>query len=166
MQQRFFRNLAFLLSLNLLIKPFWILGIDRGVQNAVGESDYGLYLSVFSYSFLFFILLDLGITNFNNRNIAQNNQLLSKHFAGIASTKLLLALLYSVVTFTVGWMIGYKDAQLRLLAWVGFNQIILSFILYLRSNISGLMLFKADSLFSVLDRLIMIFICGILLWSD
>ena len=86
MQQRFFRNLAFLLSLNLLIKPFWILGIDRGVQNAVGESDYGLYLSVFSYSFLFFILLDLGITNFNNRNIAQNNQLLSKHFAGIAST--------------------------------------------------------------------------------
>ena len=77
----------------------------------------------------------------------------------------MLALLYSVVTFTVGWMIGYKDAQLRLLAWVGFNQIILSFILYLRSNISGLMLFKADSLFSVLDRLIMIFICGILLWS-
>jgi O-antigen/teichoic acid export membrane protein len=165
MQQRFFRNLAFLLSLNLLIKPFWILGIDRAVQNAVGESDYGLYLSVYSYSFLFFILLDLGITNFNNRNIAQNNQLLSKHFAGIASTKLLLALLYSVVTFSVGWMIGYKAEQLHLLAWVGFNQIILSFILYLRSNISGLMLFKADSLFSVLDRLVMIFICGILLWS-
>ena len=165
MQQRFFRNLVFLLSLNLLIKPFWILGIDRSVQNAVGEATYGLYLSIYSYSFLFFILLDLGITNYNNRNIAQNNQLLSKYFAGIASTKLLLSLLYAGVTFGVGWLIGYRGEQMYLLGWVAVNQVFLSFILYLRSNISGLLLFKADSVFSVLDRLIMIFICSILLWS-
>lgn len=165
MQQRFFRNLAFLLTLNLLIKPFWILGIDRSVQNAVGEQAYGLYLSVYSFSFLFFILLDLGITNYNNRNIAQNNHLLAKHFAGIATVKFLLGLLYSGVTFVVAWLIGYRGAQLHLLAWVGFNQILLSLILYLRSNISGLLLFKADSLFSVLDRLIMIVLCSLLLWS-
>ncbi|HQO49391.1 MAG TPA: oligosaccharide flippase family protein, partial [Bacteroidales bacterium] len=165
MQQRFFRNLAFLLTLNLLIKPFWILGIDRSVQNAVGEQAYGLYLSVYSFSFLFFILLDLGITNYNNRNIAQNNHLLAKHFAGIATVKLLLGLLYSGVTFVVAWLIGYRGAQLHLLAWVGLNQILLSLILYLRSNISGLLLFKADSLFSVLDRLIMIVLCSLLLWS-
>jgi O-antigen/teichoic acid export membrane protein len=165
MQNRFVRNLAFLLFLNLLVKPFWILGVDRAVQNAVGDVMFGFYLSVYSYSFLFYILLDLGITNFNNRNIAQNNQLLNKHFAGIASLKLMLGLLYAVVAFGVGIAIGYNEGQLKLLAWIGLNQILLSFILYLRSNISGLLLFKADSLISVLDRLLMILICSVLLWS-
>jgi O-antigen/teichoic acid export membrane protein len=48
---------------------------------------------------------------------------------------------------------------------VGFNQFLLSFILYLRSNISGLLLFKTDSIISVLDRLLMIAIVGVLLWT-
>ncbi|PKP52867.1 MAG: hypothetical protein CVT92_06745 [Bacteroidetes bacterium HGW-Bacteroidetes-1] len=165
MQKRFIRNLALLLSLNLLIKPFWILGVDRAVQNAVGDSMYGFYFSIYSYSFLFFILLDFGITNYNNRNIAQNNHLLSKHFTGIATVKILLAVLYASVVFFIGYLIGYNEAQLKMLAWVGLNQVILSFILYLRSNISGLMLFKADSFFSILDRLLMILICSFLLWS-
>lgn len=165
MQKRFVRNLALLLFLNLLIKPFWILGVDRAVQNAVGDANYGFYLSIYSFSFLFYILLDLGITNFNNRNIAQNNHLLNKHFAGITSLKMLLALLYGIVTFLIGVVIGYNTHQLILLAWVGFNQVLLSFILYLRSNISGLLLFKTDSFLSVLDRVLMIIICSFMLWS-
>ena len=47
-----------------------------------------------------------------------------------------------------------------------FNQFLISFILYLRSNISGLLLFKTDSLVSVLDRLLMIAFCGTLLWGN
>lgn len=166
MQNRFVRSLALLLFLNLLVKPFWILGVDRAVQNTVGDAMYGFYLSIFSYSFLFYILLDLGITNFNNRNIAQNNQLLNKHFAGIATMKLLLGLLYAFVAFGIGIVIGYNADQLRMLAWVGFNQILLSFILYLRSNISALLQFKTDSFLSVLDRILMILICSVLLWSS
>lgn len=165
MQKRFIRNLALLLSLNLLIKPFWILGIDRAVQNAVGDADYGFFFSVFSYSFLFFILLDLGITNYNNRNIARNNHLLSMHFAGITVLKLMLSLLYFIVVFAIGILIGYNQQQLYILAWMAANAVMLSFILYLRSNISGLLMFKTDSLLSVLDRLLMILICSVLLWS-
>ncbi len=165
MQRRFVKNLALLLFLNLLIKPFWILGIDRTVQNQVGDVNYGFFLSMYSFSIIFFILLDLGITNYNNRNIAQNNHLLAKHFAGIATMKLVLGILYSIVVFIVGFSIGYRGEQLNLLAWLVFNQFLLSFILYLRSNISGLLLFKTDSMLSVLDRLLMIFICSLLLWS-
>ncbi|MDA3942700.1 MAG: polysaccharide biosynthesis C-terminal domain-containing protein [Bacteroidetes bacterium] len=165
MQNRFVKNLALLLFLNLLIKPFWILGVDRAVQNTVGDASYGFYSSVFSFSFLFYILLDLGITNFNNRNIAQNNQLLNKHLAGITVVKMLLVILYGFVIFLIGFLIGYDGQQLKLLAWVGINQVLLSFILYLRSNISGLLLFKTDSFLSVFDRLLMILICGFLLWS-
>ena len=166
MQNRFIKNIIFLLFLNLLIKPFWILGIEVEVQNIVGDNVYGQYLSIFNFSYLFYILLDLGITNFNNRNIAQNAHLLTKYFAGIAQVKLILGILYSVVVFAAAYISGFRSSgQLVVLAWCAANQILLSFILYLRSNVSGLLMFKTDSMLSVLDRLIAIMVCAFLLWS-
>ncbi len=166
MQKKFLKNLGLLLFLNLLVKPFWILGVDREVQNVVGPENYGFYFAIFNFAFLFYIFLDLGITNFNNRNIAQNNQLLSKHMAGISLLKLVLGIFYGIIVFLIGFLWGYRGEQLYLLAWIGFNQFLLSFILYVRSNISGLLLFTTDSLLSILDRVLMILICGFLLWYN
>ena len=67
MRKKFATNLIFLFAANLLVKPFWIFGIDRVVQNKVGAEVYGTYFAVFNYSFLLSILLDFGINNFNNR---------------------------------------------------------------------------------------------------
>ena len=49
-------------------------------------------------SFIFNIILDMGVNNFNTRNIAQNNQLLQKHFSRIFSLKLILLSVYLMVT--------------------------------------------------------------------
>ncbi|MEY4594706.1 MAG: hypothetical protein RIQ47_1116 [Bacteroidota bacterium] len=165
MQRKFITNLLLVLALNLLVKPFWILGIDRAVQNAVGTEQYGFYYAIFNFSFLLNILLDLGITNFNNKNIAQNNHLLSKHFSSIVMLRILLAVVFSVITLVGGWIIGYTVDMLKMLVAVLFNQILISFIMYLRSNLAGLHQFKTDSVISILDRLIMIVICGFLLMT-
>lgn len=165
MQKKFITNLAFLLLLNFLIKPFWIFGIDRGVQNEVGAENYGLYAALFNFSFLFNILLDVGITNFNNRNIAQHNHLLQKHLSGILGLRLILAAVYFIISFAIALLLGYRGAALQLLTMLLVNQALISFILYLRSNITGMHLFKTDSVVSVLDRFIMILLCGILLWG-
>ncbi len=166
MQRKFLKNLVFLLILNLLIKPFWLLGIDRTVQNTVGAGEYGFYFAVFNFSFLFNILLDLGITNFNNRNIAQNNHLLKKHMSKIIVLKALLFLLYIIFTFGGAFLINYSREQIILLSFLGFNQFLLSFILYLRSNFGGMHMFVTDSIMSVLDRTLMIIICAVLLWGN
>lgn len=166
MQKKFIANLAILILLNLLIKPFWILGIEPAVQARVGNAAYGEYFALFNFSFLLNILLDFGITNFNNKNIAQNNHLLSKHFSGLFVLKLMLAFLYIIVTLVVGFIIGYDTRFIKLLLLLGFNQFLISFILYLRSNLLGLHLFKTDSIVSVLDRFIMIGFCGMLLWGN
>lgn len=157
-------GLFWVLLLNLLIKPFWFLGIEVGVQNAVGAEQYGFYFGIFNLAYIFNILLDLGITNFNTRNIAQHPHLISKHFPYLLSIKLLLLALYMVVTFSTGLLLGYHSRQFYLLVFLSFNQFLNSFILYLRSNFEGLLLFKWDSVISILDRVIMIAICGALLW--
>lgn len=165
MQRKFITNLGLLLLLNLLIKPFWVFGIDRTVQNVVGTADYGFYFTLLNFGFLFNIFLDLGITNFNNKNIAQHNQLLAKHFSGISTLKLLLGFAYMFITVGFGIIWGYRGYQLLLLAWVGFNQFLLSFLMYLRSNISGMLMFRTESFLSVLDRGLMIIIMSVLLWG-
>ena len=164
MQKKLLSGLLWVLLLNLLIKPFWFLGIEVGVQNAVGAEQYGFYFSIFNLAYIFNILLDLGITNFNTRNIAQHPKLIDKHLPHLLSIKLLLLALYMVVTFSTGLLLGYSSRQFYLLTFLTFNQFLNSLILYLRSNFEGLLLFKWDSVISILDRVIMIAICGALLW--
>jgi O-antigen/teichoic acid export membrane protein len=166
MKRKFITNLGFLLFLNLLVKPFWIFGIDRTIQNIAAPGEYGFYFTILNFTFLFNILLDFGITNFNNRNIAQNNHLLNKHFSGITLLRLVLAAIYFVVIFIVAVIIGYDSRHFYFLAFLGINQFLVSLILYLRSNISGLLLFKIDSAISVLDRILMILFCSILIWGN
>jgi len=166
LKRKFITNLILLLFLNVLIKPFWIFGIDRTVQNMVGNESYGLYFSLLSFSMILNIFLDLGITNFNNKNIAQHHQLLKKHISNIVGLKFILAGVYAVVCFIAAFIIGYKDVEIHLLIFLVLNQFLISFTLYLRSNISGLHMFRTDSLLSVLDRSLMIVICSVLLFTN
>ncbi len=165
-QKDFVFNICFLLFLNLLIKPFWILGIDVGVQNQVGASEYGLYFAIFNFTYMFNILLDMGTTNYNNRHIAQSPRELTQELSSIIVLRLLLGVIYMVVVFAVALLIGYSGVMLKLLFWTAINQFLNTFLLYLRSNVSALMMFKTDSVLSVLDRLLMILLCGILLWGN
>ncbi|HQQ93805.1 MAG TPA: oligosaccharide flippase family protein [Bacteroidia bacterium] len=158
-KKKFIFDLAILLILNLLIKPFWILGIEPQVQLKVGDVSYGEYAALFNFSLMMSILLDFGLTNFNNKNIAQHTHLLSKHFSKMLSLKFVLALVYAVFTLLVGmFILKYDFRYMKLLLVLCANSFFLSFILFLRSNLLALHLFRVDSILSVLDRVIMIFI--------
>jgi len=166
MQKKFLLNLLLFLGLNLLIKPLWIFGIDRTVQNTVGEYAYGIYFALFNFSMVFNMLLDFGITNFNNRSIARSNDFLQEGFSRIFTLKLLFGLFYILVVLIAGLFAKYDVYQYKLLIPLVINQFLASFILYLRSNVNGLLMFKTDSLLSVADRIIMIICCGVLLWGN
>ena len=150
----------------MLIKPFWIFGIDRTVQNMVGDESYGFYFALFNFSMILNILLDVGITNFNNRNISRYNFLLPKHLSNIVGLKLVLAIVYAIFSLIIAGIIGYSKVQFHLLFFLIFNQFLVSFTLYLRSNITALQFFRTDSLLSVLDRSLMILICSLLLYTN
>lgn len=163
MNREFLINIIFLLFVNLLIKPFYIFGIERVIQNRVVAGDYGLYFNLFSFALIFQIINDLGIQFYNNRNIAQHSHLLAKYFPGMLLLKALLGLVYFVVLVVIAQLWGYEVEIYKLLLPIGLNQLLTSLILFLRSNVSGLAMYRTDSLISVLDRLLLIAICGTLL---
>ncbi len=157
------KGISISVLLNLLIKSLWILGVELGVQRVVGNTSYGLYYSLYNVTILFLIILDLGITNFNNRNIAQHSQLLRKHLGGLTVLKFLLGLVYLFILLPVAYFLNLDSQAIHILFLLAIAQIFNSFTLYLRSNLNALLKFGWDALLSVADRLLLIMLCGIVL---
>ncbi len=166
MRKNFVTNISFLLLLNLLVKPFWILGIDRSVQNSVGPDAYGIYFSLFNFSFLFQMILDFGINNFNNRMVARDPGRIGAYLYSTLAAKLLLALVYTGILFIAAFGVHFSAEQLTVLLQLAFLQILMSFYAFLRSNVSALHLFKTDAVLSVLDKLVTSVICVLILWTN
>ncbi len=160
MQQKFLSNLILLLLLNLVIKPVAIFGIDATVQNQVGSEEYGLYFSLLNFTYLFNILLDLGINNFTTKNVAQYPGLMAKYMGRIAGLRLVLFVLYAVFTLLLASLLGYPSDVYPILSILITQQFLIAMIAYFRSYLSGMLLFRLDALLSVLDRFLLIVLCG------
>lgn len=165
MRRKFLINIVFLLAVSLIVKAFWVLGIDRTVQNVTGEGAYGFYFSLFSFSVLFTLVLDMGLSGFNNRAVSADPTRVKLYFGNVLLLRLILTVAYFAVTITAAWLIGYSGRQFTLLLILMVNQFMASLILWLRSNISGMQYLILDSILSVADRLLMIIICSVLLWG-
>lgn len=165
MKREFLINVVLVVGLNVLIKVFFIFGIDRNVQNLVGQTEYGAYFAILNLAYLFQIINDFGIQNFNNKHIAQHRQLLPKYLPNILVFKTILGFLFMMAFLLFGWILGYWALSKTLLIAVGLNQIFVALIYYLRSNVSALGFYRLDSIFSVLDKFLMILIIGIMIWT-
>ena len=159
MDKKFIINLLFLIGINLVVKPFYVFGIDIKVQNEV--NNYGLYFALMSFSYIFQILTDLGLYQYNNRKIARYGFLFEKYFKHIVLLKGLLSILFFTVAFSFALILEYNAQALHLLFFLLFNQVLITYIFYFRSNISGLQYYKTDSFISIMDKLCMILVCSL-----
>ena len=166
MQKKFISNLLLVIALNLLVKPLAIFGIDATVQNKVGAEAYGLYFSLLNLSFLFNILMDIGINNFTTRNVSRYPHIASKYLGKLFSFRIVLFFIYAITTLAIGIGLGYRDQSLYFLLILILNQWLVTLIAYIRSHFGGLQMFKTDALISVLDKLLLILFCGYLLLSQ
>ncbi len=165
MQKKFLYNLILLLAVNLIIKPLTILGVDTEVQNRMGVEDYGIYFTLFNFTTIFNILLDLGINSFTTRNVAQHPHILKKYMGSILILRGILIVVYLLFCIFLGYIIGYNSAMIPLLILFSFQQITYNIISYSRAYLTGLMLFKEEALLSILDKLLVLIVCGSLLYA-
>lgn len=155
---RFYSSLGLLILLNVIIKPLWIFGIDRQVQNTVGTEVYGTYFSLLNFSIVFSFLLDWGLTIFFNRQLAARQEDFIGKAGSFLFIKLLFSILYAAVVFAVAFLSGVRqwDILLNVIA----IQILTSLFLFLRSMITAQQWFSTDAWLSVLDKGLMIILCG------
>jgi len=150
-----------LVLLNLLVKPVWIFAIDRQVQNLAGFSAYGQYFALLNLCIVFNFLLDLGISTYFNREVAAQQEKGEKLFSDSLNGKLWLSLLYTLVIFAVAYLTGIRDYKLLLMLII--MQIGSSILLFLRSYLTAAQHYRQDAIISVTDKLIVIFIAGMIM---
>lgn len=165
MQRKFLSNLFLIIAINLLVKPLAIFGIDATVQNRVGSEEYGFYYSLLNFTYLFNILLDFGINNYTTKNVAQYPEIIPKYLGKVMSLRIILFLVYTVVSLGIGYIIGYDSRAFSILGFLIFNQFLITLIAYVRSHFAGMLFFKTDAFISVLDRIFLIVFCGLLLFG-
>ena len=163
MRRFFVKNILFVIAINVLVKPIWILFIDRVVQNRVGAESYGTYSALLSLAIIFSIILDFGITNYNSRTISQNPDELKTLFSSMLTARILLILVYMALVCGVAFLSGYGLKEMLMLCGVLLIQSLNSLLLFIRSNVAALQKFKTDGVLSVTDRFLMILVCGFLL---
>lgn len=165
LKKKFLSDFFFIQLINLLIKPVWILIIDRKVQNILPSEQYGTYFSLTGYSMLLMILLDLGLTNFNNREVAINKNKFTEFFWTICGAKGILTLAFFVLAFVFGLFLKFSNSDFLILGLLCLNQVLLSFNNFFRSNISAIHQFKVDAILSIIDRLFVIISLGAIIWA-
>lgn len=166
MKREFLINIGFLLLVNILIKPVYIFFIDSRAQDILGHHIYGQYFALFNLAYILSIFTDLGIQNYNSRIIAQNKELLSSYLANILFFKIFLSMIAFVVGIGITLLLGYQKQAILIFCLILINQFLMSFILYLRSNISASGKYRWDSIISVIDKLLLIIILGVMLYTS
>jgi O-antigen/teichoic acid export membrane protein len=155
-RKTFLSNLLLIVSLNLLVKPLYVLVVEAKIQDRLGTDEFGLYFALLNLSFIFNIIPDLGITNWNNRLIAQWGFIPSERLSKLLSIRLILGSFYVLLCLVSALLLNYAQREVYLLLLLAFNQVLATGIQFLRSFLSGLHHFKADSILSVLDRALLV----------
>ena len=162
MRRVFVTNLLFVIAVNALVKPAYVLGVDRAVQVRIGPASFGIYQALVNLGLMFNVLLDFGLANYNVRMVSLAPDKLAERMPPLLTARILLSLLFSGVVFSAALLLGYQGAYLWLLGGILLIQCLSQAHLFFRSCFSGLHLFKVDSLLSVADRLLMLGLCAVL----
>lgn len=161
MQRAFLKNLLWLQLLNWLVKPLWILWIEREIQLRMGDAWYGVYTLHFNLVLLFAVLLDAGLNTYATRDIAANGKL--GHPRRMFFLRLGLGLVYVCLVLMIAKL--QSGIQMQFLSFALINQILASVVLMLRAILQGKQRFVSDSWLSVMDRLVALGICTWMLRS-
>ena len=164
MSKKFLYQILLLVSINFLVKPFYLFGIERNIQNILPDGDFGLYFALFNFTFILQIFADLGLQYYNTTHLAGNPRALNHHLSHIITAKLFLSLLFIAFVGIGSLALNYTTNIYPFLILIAFNQLLNSFTLYFRSNLSALGYYTTDSLISVLDKILLIIFLGLLIY--
>ncbi len=143
---------------NLLIKPVYLLWVEVKVNNIVGPETYGVFASLFSICYIFQLIADPGLLNYNTTYISANRNKLADRLPYMLGLKTCLALLYILFMWGIVFITETNPLTWSLFPWVTGNVLLMSINIFMRSNISGLGKYRWDSFLSVLDKSLMIVI--------
>ena len=156
MKKEFIVNIALLLAINFLVKPFYLFFVEKNIQLELNRTEFGVYLALFNLTLILQVLNDFGLQNYITRHLSQRESQDKSDLAHFFGVKILFALLYFSATILIAFFIFGYTVNLKLILHLSFNQILISAIAFFRACLAGSGYYRLDSRLSSLDRLLLI----------
>ena len=152
----FAANALLVVAANAVVKPLYLLGIDLGVQNAVGTAEYGRYATWFAFALLFGVVYDLGLQNYNSVAVSRDPASLGERLPVVLSLKLVLSLAFAVLVVGAAYATGARGRSLQLAALAAAYHAALSLWQLLRTNVGAQGRHRVNSLLGIVDKALLL----------
>lgn len=153
--KRFFGSISLVVLLNLLVKPAGVV-LENVVQNRLGHAAFGLVAALSSLTVIGATLADLGLTYSGIQRTAAEPDFFAEHFPTMHTLRGALNGGALAVLLALGWALGYRGAQLALLAGIGGALLLAQYTQFLRGIFQGQQHFRTDAVLSVLEKLLLL----------
>jgi O-antigen/teichoic acid export membrane protein len=163
--KQYFKNISFLFFINFAVKPIWVFVLDRKFQLMYGNELYGNYFSLLSLIYIYSIVLDLGIHNYITKKMADQSYSLTVDFYKLLHVKLFLGFLYLLIVVGTLFIFQFSFLKSILFFIIALNQLLFSFFQFGRSFVQGLQRFGLDSWLSSIDRIFLVLLGSILVYT-
>lgn len=110
-------------------------------------------------------MADWGINYYTTRTLASTPEVLKTQFPNLLSFKLLLTIGFPFVLGALGWLVGYRQEALHFLMVLGLVHGGTQLMGFFRANIQAMQRFRLDAYLSVLERLLLLVLVGILYYT-
>lgn len=141
--------------LNLLVKPGWVV-VENLVQDRLGHQAFGTFTALFTLASVMASVSDLGTTQFTTKRVAATPEFLTEYFPTMVPLKGGLSVIFLGILIAVGWVLGYREHALTLLALIGIGMLLAQYTMFLRGVLQAHQRFNTDALLSVLEKFLLL----------
>lgn len=153
--KRFLGNISFVVLLNLLVKPGWVV-VENLVQDRIGHVAFGTYTALSSLTIILATFSDVGLTHYTIKRIAAAPEYLATYFPTILPLRGALNVVALLALLGLGWAVGYQGLQLGMLAVIGGALLLTQYGQFLRGTLQAHQRFNTDAVLSVLEKLLLL----------
>jgi O-antigen/teichoic acid export membrane protein len=153
--KRFFGNISFVVLLNLLVKPGWVV-VENLVQDRLGHATFGLITALSALTMVVAAISDLGLTPYAVQRVAAEPGFMAETFPTLLPLRGALNFVALAAMLVVGWVLGYRGAELLLLMAVGAALLLAQYGQFLRGTLQAHQKFNTDAVLSVVEKFLLL----------
>jgi O-antigen/teichoic acid export membrane protein len=153
--KRFFGNISFVVLLNLLVKPGWVV-VENLVQDQLGHATFGLIGALTALAMVVAAISDLGLTPYAVQRVAAEPGFMAETFPTLLPLRGALNFVALAAMLVVGYVMGYRGAELLLLLALGAALLLAQYGQFLRGTLQAHQKFNTDAVLSVVEKFLLL----------
>lgn len=165
MYRKILKNLTWISTASLLVKPAWLLFLVSVTPRLLGAHEYGILTAALALVAVTTSFADVGMAQYSLREIARHPQRASRHFTNFMLLRAVLLILGAVLSLLLARGLGYTADALLAVAFGALYWTTLNVSQYCATFYRAFEELHHEAVVMVIDKVLVIGLSFWLLWE-